>query len=336
MWDVISFGSATVDAFAKSKGDLIKIVSDSKETNMLAFKSGSKFLMEEPIYTLGGGGTNVAVALAKMGLKTAYFGKVGDGHNGDLVIRTLRDCKVDTSLVKRTKNPVLHTGFSIVLDNMEKDRVILAYKGANDYMHERDVDLKKLRARWFYFGSFMGDSFKTIKQIATVARIRSIKILFNPSSYMMKKGIRYLGHIMKKSEVFVCNRDEAHIFTGIDDLDETFRVIHNWGPRVIVITDGKNGVHVSDGKTIRHAKPRKKKVVDSTGAGDAFCSGFLAGMAKKDDIDFAMRLGMLNGGSVVTQVGAKNGLLTYRTALKEMKDPIVIRKRVLRPKSKRM
>ena len=87
----------------------------------------------------------------------------------------------------------------------------------------------------------------------------------------------------------------------------------------MAITDGKHGVYVYDNSNIYSGKPHNINIVETTGAGDAFASSFLSGFIRKDDIEFALRLGMTNAESVIQHHGAKEKLLTYNEALKIMK-----------------
>src|SRR3989344_1059516 len=119
MYDVITVGSATLDVFAKTKfSELIKIMDSKGETDLLAYPTGSKILIEELEFTTGGGGTNAAVALSRLGHKTAWLGKLGKDENSDYILKKLKEEKVD-SLAVRGK---AYGGYSIILDSIEHDR----------------------------------------------------------------------------------------------------------------------------------------------------------------------------------------------------------------------
>ncbi len=99
MYDIITVGSSTVDVFAKTKSSgLIKIMDSKGETDLLAYPTGAKILVTELDFTTGGGGTNTAVSLARLGHKVAYLGKMGCGSNAQRIIDELKKEKVDSSL----------------------------------------------------------------------------------------------------------------------------------------------------------------------------------------------------------------------------------------------
>ena len=104
MFDIITVGSSTIDVFAKSKfSELIKIIDSKGETDLLAYPTGAKILIEELNFTTGGGATNTAVCLARLGNKVSCISKMGTGANSDKVIRHLKREGIDTSLLVRSK-----------------------------------------------------------------------------------------------------------------------------------------------------------------------------------------------------------------------------------------
>ncbi len=312
MHDVICVGSSTVDAFAKTKhSELIKIFKEEGETDLLAYPTGAKILVDEIDFTTGGGGTNVAVSLSRLGLKSSYLGCMGKGSNSEMVLSKLKEEHVDTSLVVRKKG---ETGYSIILDSLEHDRTILAYKGVNNDLFYRDINKKLLKTKWFYFSAMMGKAFKTLESLAAFAQKNSIKIAFNPSSYLAEKGTQYLRKILSMTEILVLNKEEAELIVGADSMAYLGRKLHSLGPNYVVITDGKKGAYCFYDDVLYFAHTNHVPPLETTGAGDAFASSFLAGMILKDDVSFAMRLATTNAESVISYHGAKNKLLTLKEA----------------------
>jgi len=329
MYDVITVGSSTVDVFAKTKtSELIKIYSSSGETDLLAYPTGSKILVEELNFTTGGGATNTAVCLARLGHKVACISKMGSGSNSSKVIKHLKRDKIDTSLMIRSKK--CKTGYSIILDSKNHDRTILAFKGANNDLKYSELNLKKIKTKWFYFSTQLGESFNTQVKLAKFAEKNGIKIIFNASEYLVRKGANFLRDILLRTDILVLNRDEAGILCVGNDINDLIDKIHTLGPRIVVITDGKKDFYVSDGAYLYSGKPQNVKVVETTGAGDAFAATFLSGLIKKNDIEFAIKLASANSESVILHHGAKNKLLTYSEALKQIKkDKLKIKKKKL-------
>ena len=316
MYDVITVGSATIDVFAKTRfSELIKIIDPKGETDLLAFPSGSKILIDELEFTTGGGGTNTAVALSRLGHKVGFIGKLGTGTNSDFIYKNLKKEKIKL-LCEHGKG---YAGYSVILDTLEHDRTILTYKGINDELRREDIPYKKLKTKWFYFSAMLEESFHTQEKLAEFAQQNNIKIAFNPSTYLAEKGIRNLKHILNRTNLLVLNKEEAALLVGNDAIEGLLLKLISLGPKIVAITDGKHDLYVIDEKHIYAAKPPFVKIVDTTGAGDAFAASFLSGILRKNDVEFAIKLGIANAASVITHYGAKNILLTYNEAIKSMK-----------------
>lgn len=312
MYDVITVGSSTVDAFAKTNfSELIKIMRPEGETDFLAYPTGAKILIEELRFTTGGGATNTAVSLARLGHKVAFLGKLGGDENADFIIKKLKKEKVD---IIASKGKGL-SGYSMILDSLEHDRTILAYKGANNEFKYKDIPLKKIKTRWLYFSAMMGKSFEALEKLSVFAKKKGIKVAFNPSSYLAKKGKDFLSKILSNTSILILNDEEAKLIVGSGKAEELLIQLSELGPEIVVITMGGKGAAVYDGKFVYIAKPKKIKPVETTGAGDAFASSFLSGIIKKNNIEFAIRLAQANAGSVIQHHGAKNKLLNYKQAL---------------------
>ncbi len=315
MYDIITVGSATVDVFAHTKSELIKIKTSSSEEDLIAYPSGSKILIKELRFTTGGGGTNTAVSLARLNHKVAYLGSLGNDENGKKILDLLKKEKIDF-IGKLTKDI---TGYSIILDSIEHDRTILTYKGANNKLKFSSIKQKKLKTKWFYFSSMVSESFKTLEKLVEFAKKNNIKIAFNPSTYLAEKGKGYLKKILVRTTILILNKEEASLLVGKNNMKIMLNDLYKLGPEIIVITDGKKAIYAFDGKIVYVLIPNKIKVVETTGAGDAFASAFLSGIMKKNDIEFALKMGLANSESVITHSGAKNKLLKYNEILKAIK-----------------
>ncbi len=305
-YNIITMGSATVDVFVDTGSDLFR---KGKEKGIVEVPFGSKIAAKTDHFDIGGGGTNTAVAFSRMGFKTAYIGKVGNDANGKHIISELRKNKVDTHFISRSSEK---TGFSVILDAEGRDRTLIVYRGANNEMKESDVKVSEIKTEWFYLATMMGDSFKALEKVAEFAKRKNIKVMLNTSSYLAKKGMRYLKKILDATDIFVLNDKEAALLSKKKRLQDMLKILYKSCNGIVVITLGNKGAVAYDGNKIHTIRANKIKVVESTGAGDAFASGFLAGYIKKGDIDFALKVGRAQAESVITQYGSKNELLGWR------------------------
>jgi ribokinase len=321
MYDVITVGSATVDVFVDTTSELITIKSVNSKNNviqeeeLLAYPAGAKILIKHLDFQTGGGGTNTAVALRKLGLKVGYIGKLGRDDGGKKILALLKKDKIDflgTSAEGMT-------GYSIILDSIEQDRTILAYKGIIDTLTLKDIRLSKLKTRWLYFSALVDNSYKVLEYLADYAKRNNIMLAFNPSSYLAEKGSRYLSKALRNTNLLILNKEEAEFIAGKGSIKDLLCTLATFGPKIIVITNGKEGAYSYDGKTTLFIKAHKVKVIETTGAGDAFAASFLCGLIKKNDIRFALQLGIANSEAVISGRGAKVNLLNYPKILEMIK-----------------
>jgi len=315
MYDIICVGSATVDAFLGTGTKLFQ----KTYKNLVRVPFGSKILVDKLLFSTGGGGTNTAIGFSRLGFRVAYLGRVGLGANSERIIGELKKEKVDLSLIIRKKG---RTGFSVVLDAKGHDRTILAFKGSNNEVLYSDINKKKLKTKWFYFSSMVGKSFQTLLGLAEFAKKHKIKVAFNPSSYLAIKGTRYLKKVLDVCEILILNKGEAGELLGKlneKNIDKLLLGLYKIVPRLVVITDGGNGVYCYDGKFKYFAKARPIKVIEATGAGDAFACAFVSGIIKGKTIEYASLMGSANAESVIQHFGAKNDLLKYNKINKFIK-----------------
>jgi len=140
------------------------------------------------------------------------------------------------------------------------------------------------------------------------------KLAFQPGTFQIKLGADKLEKIYQRSEIFFCNKEEAQkiLNTEENSIEELVKRIHNWGPKKVVITNGKNGLSAFDGEKMHSipAFPDKKKMIDLTGAGDATSATIVAMLSLGMRFDQALKYGTINAMSVISEVGAQKGLLT--------------------------
>jgi len=325
MYDVITVGSATLDVFAYTdKSELITVKSKTTEEDFIAYPSGSKLLIKTLKFYTGGGGTNAAVAFARLGFKTGYLGAVGKDDNGKIILNDLKKEEID--FLGATTD--FSTDYSIILDSIAHDRTILNYKGASSHLEFRELNLRKLKCKWFYFSSLIDDSYQTLEKLSAYAKRNKIKVAFNPSSYLAVKGKRFLKKLLSNTALLILNDEEAEKISGSNKFHKMFHELRKLGPKMICITRGSKGVYALIDSTYYFAEAHKVRVKEATGAGDSFASSFLAGWILKKDAHFALRMGMANAESNLEHYGAKEKLLSRKEILKRMNSNITKIKKI--------
>jgi len=307
-YDVLCVGSATVDTFL------------TIERPFSSLKLGDKVLVKSVDKRSGGGATNSASALAKLGLKVKTATKVGDDDDGNFILKELKAEGVENICHIRSKQQTdLAT---IISSTKEKDRIILVHKGASTDLSARDLQTSQLNCSWIYLATLTRKSQQTAFEIATIAKKKNINLLFNPSLYLAQKEKKQLSPILQNTSVLVLNKEEAQALlkTSSNYFQFLLKELQKCGPKIVIVTDGRRGLYALQNNVMYSlTKTPNVKIVHTAGAGDAFTSGFLVGLIKKYSFDDALRLGQVNASSVIQHVGAKVGQLTEREAKAMMK-----------------
>ena len=319
-FDVITIGSATRDGFFEGI-DFLSVEGKCFVANKgICLPLGAKIRVPKVHFLTGGSATNTAVSFARQGLKTAIICRVGDDISGKTIIEEQKEEKIDTQFIQ--KDYLMPTAYSVIFLTSSGERTILSYKGCAENLTVQEIPWKKIQTRWLCIGS-LGKEKNILKDIIEFAVSKNIKLAINPGWHelnWLKKHPKWL----EKFEIFICNQEEAACFTDIPYNKEKkiFKKLNDLVKGIVVMTKGKNGVSVSNGKILWKASifNKKQKIMDATGAGDAFASGFISVFIKQKEINEkiikeAIRVGSANACSVVEHIGTKPGIL-YKKDLK--------------------
>ncbi len=320
MFDVITVGSATEDVFVNiDETQLISLEDANHRTDYLALSYGAKISVDSTILDTGGGSVNTAATFTKMGLKTAAFSKIGRDLTGRRVIEDLEERGVDTSLfVQCTEHP---TGISVILTGFTGDRTILVSRGAANYVQDEDIPREQIaEAQWLYISSLHGESAPIFGKLVGFAAKHNVQVAINPGSSQLQQGIQGLSETLRQATVIFLNRAEAYQLTGVEpargptDERQMLRMLHQAGCQNVVITVGAAGSWGYDGHSFFTMPAYPTEVVSTVGAGDAFAAACVVGLHKGLQLNEAMRIGAANATSVVSQFGAKEGILSWQEA----------------------
>ena len=318
---IVSLGSALQDIYLIDHDDFTASeFCDAHQQNCKSIFGeiviGTKVDIDKISYEVGGGGTNAAVTFARHGHETIYLGNIGEDPAGEAVISTLDQEGIDSSYVGTIKK--IKTGCSVILlDARSGERTILTHRGASakfDNLDENDLDL--IQPDWLYVTSLRGDM-NTLLRFFEKAHAINCKVMFNPGVLELAEKQKLLG-LLEDVDVLLVNKHEASELAPGKVLAELLSHLANYVPSVI-ITDGSMGAVATDGKeTYRFGIYEDVRIKDTTGAGDAFGSGFLAHLAAGNSFQQSLIFGSANSTSVVANLGAKKGILTGAEELHPM------------------
>ncbi len=310
---ILTIGKTTQDVFLTSEEF------DPHKEGKVAYTHlplGAKLEVEKVTFATGGNAGNVAVTLARQGLDVSYMWTLGYDPASETVLRDLDAEGVRTSHVVQKDR--YQAGYSTILIATGGERTILNHRGVSTGAHGVDLDFSAIeKADWVYPTSLASGGLELLRRIVDHAEKSDTKVMLNPAGPELSKPDT-LKALLEGVEILCVNKEEMQKIVEGETLEEL--VLHglNYVP-VVIVSDGPNGVMASDGKTIVKAGMYQDvKVIDRTGAGDAFASGFLSqwvqGKSLVDSIVFASA----NSTSVVQYIGAKTGILHHGVHLHHM------------------
>jgi len=314
---IICIGSVCKDIFfPTSEGTLIDTPDDLLSQKKIAFELGAKYKIEERFETIGGCAANVAVGLSKLGVESSCYGIVGGDESGKWIVDQLEKNGVNTESVETMENGKSDLS-AIIVDSKSADRVIFSNQKVNG---ELIVDKERLdEAEWVFIGDLHGEWEDNLDRIFEVSRDGGVKVAFNPRQSNIHDNPKKILECISGTDVLILNKDESMELLsatgdGIskDDLENEEFLIGKFlalGAKTVVITDGRRGGWAGNGNGIFHSPAKTVDAVDSTGAGDASASGFLAAHIKGKNLEECLSWGITNGTSVVERYGAIEGLL---------------------------
>ncbi|MDP2860926.1 MAG: carbohydrate kinase family protein [bacterium] len=308
MYDIVSIGSATRDIFLSADNFKSLDVPDFSSGKGLCFPLGSKIEIKKIVFTSGGGGTNTAVTFARQELSTACVGVIGNDLNGQEVSNELAREGVEIKYFQKHDDD--YTAYSVILVDSSGERTILSYKGEGQHFDVNKIAFDQLQTKWLFLDS-LGGHYDLLEKAVNWAVANDIKLATNPGGKELEHGLEKLRPLLKNFSIVIMNQEEASSLTGIDykQEEEIFKFMDEVIGGIFVMTKGPEGVVVSDGKNVYRAGIPDSPIVERTGAGDAFSSGFVSEYIRSGDISKAIQFATANASSVVTQYGGKAGIL---------------------------
>lgn len=316
IYDIVTIGSITKDLIAfTNEGLVIKNPSDPFRQKLLTFEIGAKIYFNKIYFANGGGAGNTAVSFAKLGLKSAIISRIGNDTYGQEIISDLKKRKIETKFIQKDKKE--KTAFSFIL-TFKKEHTIFSYRGALNNLKLNKKEIKKIKTKWFYISPLTCPKWE---EIFNFLFEKKANFSWNPGLTQIRAGIRKIKKFLKRTNILILNDDEARELVyyltkkrkNLYKIKYLFRKINEIGVKNIAITCGEKGAYAFDGKTLYHKPALKVKLINSTGAGDAFASAFTASLFyKPNDLKRALFWGIKNSASVIKKIGAQKGLLNLK------------------------
>lgn len=344
---ILTIGGATQDIFIKHDNpELMHLHTARGNQSYLLLAEGGKVDVSEIFYSSGGGANNTAISFDKLGFTTATCIKVGDDEAGSFVLKKLRDAGVSTEHVIVARGQ--QTGLSFIIPSLTSDRTVLAFRGVNTELQENEIPFESFAGfDQLYVTSLSGHSSQLLLPIVKQAKKHKVPCATNPGASQLSAGAHTLRQSLPYLDILILNVNEAKLFMlslvasseslkkalksgphkkttikpsllqqsiAVEDiwfsLNNFFQEIMSHGPKIVVVTNGSEGVYVAHEDTIYFHPSLPIQVVNTVGAGDAFGSSFVGSYLVNKSIEQAIVHGIINAASVISYMDTKQGLLS--------------------------
>ncbi len=303
-FDLIAVGESLRDVFYMIHDATIQCTLHEGEC-LLCLHYSEKIPVDRVVKVpAAGNSANAAVCAARLGLRSALVTWIGADYAGRHIYEHLAQEKVDIGLVMTDKKHP--TSESTIIDfKGEKTQLV--------YFQPRTFALPKLPSTRGIYYSAMGNNHTGFdgKLLAYLKAHPEIFFTFQPGTTHVKEGlIPTFKKLVARSDLFILNREEAAaLVSDGDEVRPRLEAFHRMGAKRVVITDGKNGAHGTDGASHWFMPVFPGKRIETTGAGDSFAATVTSMILMDTSFEEALRAGSAMASSVIEHVGPQRGLL---------------------------
>lgn len=270
---------------------------------------GKLVLFDQLELHTGGCANNTAIALARLGVPTRALGKVGRDAFGDFVLQRLTEAGVDTEGMIRTDT---NTSFTFVMVASDGERSFFHTIGANADLAAPDIrrDLIEDAKVLHVAGTFLMPGFDgaPTAELLRWARGRDIVTALDTTWDSSGKWLDTVRDALPHLDFFLPSIEEAREMTGRESTEDVAQALLDLGVGTVALKLGSEGSYIRNADSRLNIPAIAVDAVDTTGAGDSYVGGFLAGQAMGWDLERCGRLGSATGAACVTAIGTTPGL----------------------------
>lgn len=301
MLDLIAIGNISADLFFKA--DTL-----TQKDDRFQLAIGGKYMVDNFEMHVGGGGANVAIGARKHGLRTAVVGMIGNNAFRKSIIDRLKKSKVSTryTLFNQTD-----ANLSMILLDAKGERTIIVYESSHNHSTEEKHLLKTLpRSRAVYFGNLPDVAMQYRSLVMARLKKQDTFIAVNVGTKDCCRPIKYTNELLEYADLVIVNTHEFAQLVKKDESKINFKksvvdLLPIMKDKIIVVTDSSHGSYCyAEGKVFYEPAARTGKIIDTTGAGDAYTAGFISSYIKYEDIQRAMKTGTRYSRQIISHIGA--------------------------------
>jgi sugar/nucleoside kinase (ribokinase family) len=309
---ILGIGNAIVDVLAKVDDEFLKknnlIKGSMKLINKSEFEVLKKNIKIEKVVA-GGSVANTMAGIAYLQGNPSFIGKINSDNLGDLYKKSLKDINVKFSYVE--KNEDTPTGASIILITPDSERTMCTYLGISSHLSENDINENNIIGyELIFLEGYLWDkgiSEKMFKHAITIAKKNKVKIAMSLSDiFCVTRHKQDFYNLLKNDlDILIGNENEINELANKKNLLDSVNQLKELN-KLIVITRSENGsMAIKNNEIINCSSIKVSKVLDLTGAGDLFASGFLKEYLDNSDIKKCLETGSMLASKIIQKIGAR-------------------------------
>ncbi len=258
----------------------------------------------------GGSAANTIAGLAMLGARTAYVGKVKDDQLGRIFAHDLRAQGATYETPLAAADAEHETGRCMVLVTPDGERSMSTYLGVSEALGPDDVDPAMCAsAAWLYLEGYRFDGAASVAAFDKAIKAAKgaggrISITLSDPFCVNRHRDAFRKLIAESTDLLFANEHEVMALYETDNLEEAMGRVKD-DVAIAAVTVGAQGAHVVTPSGRTHVPTAATKVVDATGAGDLFASGFLAGLIQGRELSHCAAMGCVSAGEVIGHIGAR-------------------------------
>ncbi|UTW51779.1 adenosine kinase [bacterium SCSIO 12827] len=311
-FDVAGIGNAIVDVLTQTDDAFLEREGLAKGAMTLVDEAQAAAVYDKAgpaMECSGGSAANTIAVMARLGAKCAFMGKVKDDAFGRIFGHDIRSLGVHFDTAAATDGPA--TANCLVLVTPDAQRTMLTYLGASIHLKPADVDLDVIKdARVTYLEGYLWDpedakqAFRTAAAAARDAG-REVALSLSDPFCVDRHRADFLDLIEGHVDILFANEAEILSLYQVDDFDAAVDKVKGHCKIAALTRSEKGSVVVSGDDVTAVAATPVDKVIDTTGAGDAYAAGFLYGYTRDEDLAVCARMGGVAAAEVIAQIGAR-------------------------------
>ena len=311
--DVLAIGNAIVDIIAATDDSFLAQEGLEKGSMRLIDAEEASRLYDHmgPARELSGGSAgNTAAGVAALGGRAGFIGQIADDQLGDIFRHDIRGVGVEFD------TPAIDIGVptarSMVLVTPDGQRTMNTFLGAAQHLPAGAIDPKQIEdAAILYLEGYLWDPEvprRAMTQAIEIARAAGRKVAFTLSdSFCVDRHRDGFLRLIESGfiDLLFANEVEIVALTGAGSLDEALAAVAPKVPLLVVTRSEKGALALQGGERVEAPAEPVDRIVDTTGAGDLFAAGFLAGLARGRPLDHCLRVGAIAAAEVISHYGAR-------------------------------